>query len=235
MNRRTIAVMAAVGLVTLPSLARAASNLAATSVRIGDWATYVHVMVQFNGNVPTRQVELDKLTGTMALLHVAHPGVTTQTSGHSDAGVHVSLQAGTQALRITASFARHRFKYVSYGRQVRADRLYISLWKSAPPPRGGAVAYRGCLSIRSFHVNKGSVMASGSEYGVFENTFQVVVRGANGSVLGRRTVVQGSPWSTTVKYKALRRQAGTLEAVAFSAKDGALACLDETRVTLPAS
>jgi hypothetical protein len=233
---RGIAVTAAVAVAALPSLAGAASRLAATNVRIGDWGGYVHVGVQFNGSVPTRQVELDKLTGMMALLHVAHPGVTTQTSGRSDAGVHVSLQAGTQALRITASFARHRFKYVSYGRQVRADRLYITLWKSAPPPRSGAAGYRGCLSIRSFHVNKGSVSATGSEGpSVFENTFQVVVRGADGKVLGRRTVVHGPSWRATVKYTASHRQSGTLEAVAFSPKDGALACLSQTRVTLPGS
>lgn len=232
---RGIAVMAAIGLVALPPLAGAASHLSATKVRIGNWGGYVHVGIEFNGDVPTQQVELDKLTGTTAVLRIAHPGITTQTSGRSDQGVHVALQAGTQALDIAASFARHRFKYVSYGRQVRADRLYITLWKSTPPPRSGAVGYRSCLSISKWHVTKGSVSASGGAGGVFENTFQVVVRGGNGKVLGRRTITKGGPWHATVKYTAARRQVGTLEAVALSPKDGALACLYQTRLTLPAS
>jgi hypothetical protein len=38
----------------------------------------------------------------------------------------------------------------------------------------------------------------------------------------------------TVRYRAVHRQAGTLEAVAFSPKDGALACIAQVRVNLPA-
>jgi hypothetical protein len=63
----------------------------------------------------------------------------------------------------------------------------------------------------------------------------MVVRGAHGKVLGRHTVAQHGSWSAQVGYHASRRQPGTLEAVAFSPKDGALACIAQVRVTLPAS
>jgi hypothetical protein len=39
-------------------------------------------------------------------------------------------------------------------------------------------------------------------------------------------------WSTRVRYRVGRRQAGTLEAVAESAKDGSLDCLVQVRVVL---
>jgi hypothetical protein len=219
-----VAVLAVVGAVALT----------ATGVRIGDHATYVRVVVDFNGKLPANQVEFDKLTGTMATVHVAHPGIKTQVATRTGEGVRVALQPGTQALHIAASFTRNRFKYVSYGVGT-GKRLAIDLWKSAPPPAGSEFGYRDCLRIRSWHVNKGSVSASGVELpGVFENTFQVVLRGANGKVLGRRTVTHGPSWSTKVKYTSSHRQSGTLEAVALSPKDGALACLYELRVTLPA-
>jgi hypothetical protein len=238
MKVRWIAMLSAIGLLTLPALADATSQLSATRVRIGDWATYVNVVVSFNGRVPASRVEFDKLVPTMANLHISRTGITTRTNGRTAKGVQVALEPGTQALHISASFAPHRFKYVSYSvDSARTGKhLVIGLWKSAPPPRGGnAYGYANCLSIRNWQVNTGSVSASGTERGVFEKTFQVVIRGANGKVLGRRTVVHGPSWSTKVKYKASHRQAGTLEAVAFSPKDGALACLYETRVTLPAS
>jgi hypothetical protein len=79
------------------------------------------------------------------------------------------------------------------------------------------------------------VSARGTEHGVFENTFRVAIRGANGKLLKQRTVVDGGSWSTTVHYIASHRQAGTLEAVTFSAKDGSLACIAQVHVTLPAS
>jgi len=117
-----VAVLAAVGVVALT----------ATGVRIGDHPAYVRVVVDFNGKVPVRQVEFDQLTRTIAVLHVAHPGITTQTAGRTADGVRVALQSGTQALHITATFARHRFKYLSYA-VVTGNRLAIDLWKSAPP------------------------------------------------------------------------------------------------------
>jgi hypothetical protein len=39
-------------------------------------------------------------------------------------------------------------------------------------------------------------------------------------------------WSRTFSYVVPARQAGTLEAVDFSAKDGSLVCIAQVRVTL---
>jgi hypothetical protein len=225
MYGRSIAALGAVGI----------AALSATGVRMAANPTSVNVVVTFNGKVAARTVELDKLTATTATLRINRRGITTQTAGRTAEGVHVALQPGGQALHISASFARGRFKYVSYVTTMSGRRLFIELWKSSPPLAGSRVGFGDCLEIRSWHVNKGSVSAAGTSRDVFENTFQVVVRGANGKALGRRTVVHGSQWSTKIKYRASRRRAGTLEAVAFSPKDGALACLYETRVTLRAS
>jgi hypothetical protein len=80
------------------------------------------------------------------------------------------------------------------------------------------------------------VSVSGSERNIFENTFQVVVRGADGSVLGGRTGAHGpGNWGARVHYRSSRRQLGTLEVVAFSPEDGALECIAQVRVGLPAS
>ena len=208
--------------------------LTATGVRIGDHPAYVRVVVDFNGTVPVNQVEFDHLWTKTAALRVALPGITTWTSGRTGEGVAVALQPATQALQIGMSFAPRRFKYVSYG-VVTGDRLTIDLWKSAPPPGGAGFAYRDCLRISSSHVTKGSISVSGKESGVFEHMFQVVVRGADGRVLGRRAVAHSGVWAATVHYTAAHLQAGTLEAVSLSPKDGSLECLYEKRVTLPAS
>lgn len=219
-----IAVLAVVGVVALT----------ATGVRFGNHPAYVRVVIDFKGKVPANQVVFDRLWTKTAALHVEHPGITTWTSGRTGEGVRVALQPATQGLQIGMSFAAHRFKYISYA-VVGRNRLAIDLWKSAPPPAGGAFGYSDCLRITSSHVSKGSISVSGRESGVFEHMFQVVVRGANGRVFGRRLVADSGAWNTTVHYTAAHRQAGTLEAVAFSAKDGSLECLYEKRVTLPAS
>ena len=231
--------MTALGLLTVPALAGAASQLTATNVRIGDHPTYVRVVVDFNGTVRANEVEAGIVTRAMADARIDHPGATTSTSGGSGNGVSAALQPATQGLNIAMTYAPHRFKYVSYA-VVTSNRLAIDLWKSAPPPPGGAFGYSpggpGCLSIKNWSIDKGGLISvSGTVRDVFENTFRVVVRGAHGKVLGRRIVTQGSPWSTRVKYTAARRVTGTLEVAALSPKDGSLACLYEVRGSFPAS
>jgi hypothetical protein len=214
--------------------------LTATGVRYGDHSAYFRVVVDFNGKVPARQVELDKLNATSGAIHVAHAGgnaTTVKILKGPGTGVRIALQPGTQALHIAVSFARNRFKYVSYA-VVNETHLAIDLWKSAPPTKA-TVTCPG-LSIQTWGVQSGVVVVSGKGRGIFENTFEVVVRGANGRVLGRRANVHARPtwpgnWGARVHYKASHRQTGTLEAVALSPKDGSLACLAQVRVTLPAS
>lgn len=233
MHMRGIAVMTAVGLFALPALAGAAPHVTATKVRIGDHPAFVRAVIDFNGKVPAREVEF--VSGPSRGVFTArlnHPGVTTNTMGATGNGVRVALQPGTQGLNITLSSARRRFKYLAYA-VVTGTRLAIDLWKTAPPPRASD-GVGDCLSLTKVQTESGSgvVHASGTERGVFEHTFQVVVRGTNGRVLGRRTVVHGGSWSRTVRYHVARAQPGTVEAVAFSAKDGSLACLAQTRLRL---
>jgi hypothetical protein len=233
MNKRGIAVMAAVGLFALPTLAGAAPNLAATGVRIGDHPAFVRVVVDFNGRVRARDVEASRFAPRMAAVRLVHPGVTTQTNGGRGNGVRVALQPGTQMLHITTSFTRNRFKYLSYA-VVTGNRLAIDLWKSAPPA-GATQTCPARLTLRTVQVSPGVVAVTGTEHAIFENQFEVLVRGAHGKALGRKHVFGPGSWSKNVPYTAGYRQAGTIEAVSFSAKDGSLECLAQARVTLPAS
>jgi hypothetical protein len=216
----------------------AVAALTATGVRIGNHPGYVRVVVDFNGRVPASEVVFDKLTGTMATAHIAHPGIKTQTTGKSGRGVHVALQPGTQALHIAASFAKHRFKYVSYD-VVGGNRLAIDLWKSTPPPKGTTTGVGDCLSIDytmgTSNPSSSTVEVAGTEHSVFEHTFEVVLRDAAGRVLSRRNVTHKGPWDVKMHYHSSHAQNGTIEAVAFSAKDGSLACLAQQQTPLFAS
>jgi hypothetical protein len=232
MRIRGITVMMAVGLFALPALAAAASQLLATGVRIGDHPAYVRVVVDFNGKVPASRVEYNGLTPTSAWVSVRQRGAASKTAGSAGNGVRVTFVPGKgQALYVRSRFVRQRFKYVSYT-VVGGNRLAIDLWKRASIVK--AQTCRG-LSLSSARAKSGVLFAAGSERDIFENQFQVVVRGKLGAVLARKTVQGPGAWNATVHYKAMRRQVGTVEAVASSPKDGSLACIAQRRVTLPAS
>jgi hypothetical protein len=220
MSAVRLAVVAVVGVVALT----------ATGVRIGDHPAYVRVVVDFNGKVPTNQVEFVKLSSRMATLQVNHPEIKTQIMRRTGEGIRVALQPGTQALHIAASFAAHRFKYVSYA-VVTGNRLAIDLWKRRP--RGGPIYTCSGLTISGWGADGSTVKVTGHEHGIFENQFQVIVRGENGSVLGRKTVTGPGAWATVVHYHVTSKQPGTVEAVTFSAKDGALECLAQRGIELP--
>jgi hypothetical protein len=240
MNVRGLTVMTAVGLVTLPALAGATPSLKATGVQVGNHRGYVNVVVDFNGKVTAGQVGFDRLTRTTATVHIAHPGVTARVAGATGHGVRVALQPGTQALHIAASFAPHRFKYVSYT-VLGGNRLAIDLWKTTPPRRAGVIHTCRGLTLMGFWSSNGltqTVSVSGHEHGIFENQFQLVVRGFSGAVVGRKTVHapgKWAKWAAKVHYHVKFNQPGTVEAVAFSAKDGALECLAQKNVELAAS
>ena len=225
--------MAAAGAVALPALAGATSQLNATKVRIGDHPAFVRVVVDFNGNVSKSEVVAGAVTKTLATVRLNRSGATTSTSGASGDGVRASIQAATQGLNIAMNFASRKFKYISY---ITPDaRLVMDLWKSAPPKKPIATCVGFVLTSRSV-APAGVVNVSGSEHGVFENQFQVVVRGANGAVLSRKTGVRGpGTWSVHVRYHASHAQTGTVEAVALSPKDGAVECLTQASVMLPAT
>lgn len=238
MDVRRILVAAAFGLLLLPALAGAASHPTATGVRVGDHPAFVRVVVDFAGGaVKFNETQAIGLTKTDAGVGVFHATVAPGATGRSAYGVTARLVQSRTQLTVQLAFAASRIKYLSYA-VVTGNRLAIDLWKGAPPTKAAEIrkGAGGCLALSGWHVTPGLVTVSGRERNIFEHMFQVVVRGANGTVLSRQTGVQGhGSWSTHVHYRAAHRQSGTLEAVAFSAKDGALACIAQARVTLPAS
>ena len=79
----------------------------------------------------------------------------------------------------------------------------------------------------------GRLVVSGSVGQLFEGTFLVRIRRADGRVIKRRIVtMQPGQWQESIGYRVGRAQAGTVEAVAESAKDGSLDCIAQRRVRL---
>lgn len=92
---------------------------------------------------------------------------------------------------------------------VTHDRPAIDLWKSAPPSKAAEVrsGRSGCLTLDSWRVQPGVVSVAGREHGIFEHTFEVLLRGADGRVFAQHQGVHGTGhWSTHVRYRAARRQ-----------------------------
>jgi hypothetical protein len=191
------------------------------------------------GRISSNQVSAtdpSPMNGTSALLLV-RSGVRTQVRAASHDGITVSLTQGSGRLRIAIRAAKGRFKYLSYT-VVTGNRIAIDLWKSTPPSHAAVIrrGTGGCLTLDGARIAPNVASAAGREQGVFENQFQVVLRGSDGSIIAQRHVYAHSGrWNAQLNYHAKRRQAGTLEAAASSPKDGARACLAQRRVTIQAS
>lgn len=232
---RRIALITVLGLLVLPGLAGASSRPAATDVRIGDHPAFVRVVVDFNRSVPAGQVGFDQLLARRADVHVTGAGTSKGTTGGQGDGVSVALQPGTQALHITASWTHtKRFKYLSYA-VVTGNRLAIDLWKSVPARGANPIHTCSGLRLSSWSADGKAVVVKGHERGVFEHQFQVVVRDANGKVLGRKVVRGPGRWTAKVPYHVASSRPGTIEAVSYSPKDGSLACLAQRGINLPAT
>lgn len=232
-----VALIGGIGVLILPPIAEATVNLTAYRVRLGDHAAYVRAVVDFtDGTLKSSEVDAADPTpadGT-ASIRVSHLRIQAQAAPRSAYGISVRVVQGVNRLSVAIRAPRGRFKYISYP-VVGGDRLGIDLWKSAPPLRAAEIrrGAGGCLSLERWQVRPGFVNAAGHERNLFEHQFQLVVRGSDGRVLGRRSVIAAhGRWGSSVHYHASRQQAGTLEAVDFSPKDGALACLIQTRVSL---
>ena len=219
--------------------AHATDRLTAVGIRVGDRPAFVRAVVDFShGTLTANQVEAidpQPFDGT-ATVRLSHRKVQTRAAARSADGISVRVLQGVNGLRIDVRAARRRFKYLSYA-VMSSNRLVIDVWKSAAPSR--AVEARrgegGCLTLDRARVAAGTVSAAGRERDIFEHQFQVVLRGDDGRALTRRPALAAAGrWSAQLRYRAARGQVGTLEGVALSAKDGALACLVQVRVTLPA-
>ena len=236
---KRVAVLGVVGALTAVAvLAAAALAHRAVGVRVGSHPAYVRVVVDFvDGPLKFHEVEATDPSPAdgRARLRVSFPGIQTSAGRVTAFGVRTLVRQGTNNIFVELEAQPRRFKYVSYFVLGSPDRLVIDLWRSRPPVPGARIrrAPDGCLTLGRFSVAGGRVRAAGRERNLFEHSLVVRVRGADGRLVRERPATgAGGRWQVDFPYSVPRAQAGTLEAVAGSAKDGALDCIVQTRVTL---
>jgi hypothetical protein len=215
----------------------------ATSLRVSNHPAFVRAVVAYPRGAPAgNQIEATDPAVFDGRAHVRIQrsqlgrGLVAITRTAHGLTVRVAQVKGP-VLRVDLRAARRRFKYVSYA-VLGGNRLAIDAWKSAPPGRGAAIrrGTHGCLTLtRARVVRAGVVSAAGRQQGLAEHQFQIVLRRRDGRVIARLSATAVHRWSARLRYHLARRQPGTLEAAAGSLKDGALACLVQARVSLPAS
>jgi hypothetical protein len=211
--------------------------LTATGIRIADHAGRVRVVVDFSGGrvLAGHVVATDPrpFRDGRVRLPLTRPGVRTIAASERAHGVSASIGQGSGQIVIRLDATPRRFKYVAYHALHSPERLAIDLYDSGPPSPAAEIrrAPDGCLSLREFTITPRRVMASGRELNLFEHSLVVRLRRASGVVHRERAATAAARrWSTSFRYPATRRRAGTLEAVAISAKDGTLDCLTQVRV-----
>jgi immunoglobulin-like protein involved in spore germination len=214
-----------------------AAPLTATQIRIGDHPGFVRVVVDFTGGT----VQAGEVVATdpnpfpdgFVRLPMMHPGIRTTAAPVRDDGVFARIGQGADRITIRLTAHDRRFKYVGYVAQHGPERLVIDLYKSRPPSADAEITRGrgGCLTLGAHSVTRSRVSASGRERELFEHSLVVRLRRAGGRVHRQRAVTAANRrWSTSFGYRRVRRQTGTLEAVALSAKDGTLDCLVQVRV-----
>jgi Immunoglobulin-like domain of bacterial spore germination len=222
----------------LPSRADAA--VTATNIRIANHSAFVRVVVLFEGgrvrNADVFATDPRPFRDGRGRIMIDKLAIDADAAPERAVGVEASLVQGTNRIVLHAWSDRHRFKYIAYAIRRSPQRLAVDLWK-ARPPRAGAkfpiAPQGGCLTIDSFSVGPGTASAAGKEHCVFEHMFQVTLRNRAGRVVRTVGVTSAAgTWSRSFSYTVSVRQAGTLEAVDLSEKDGALACIAQVRVGL---
>jgi hypothetical protein len=232
---RAIALLA--GLVVLAALPASASaaTLTAKRIRVAGHIGYVRVVVDFTGAaLADNQVELASGvidTQGRARLEIASAGATTNAATVHSTGATVSISRVGTGLRIRIGATRHRFKFLGYSVLHSPERLVIDLYRRASH---ASLARGGCLKILPTTTStSGKVTVRGAVVTrIFENTFRVRVRRSTGAVVAAKTVTATGPWSAQLLHHVSSRQTGLVEAIVFSAKDGAVQCLYQRPVTL---
>ena len=229
-------------LVALAALAAAgqAHALSAMKVRIGNHPAFVRVVVEFeDGTLGLNRVfasDPRPFADGRARIRIDGPGVFTDVVSQRASGVSARVPEGPNAIVLITQAASHRFKYVSYFVLRGPQRLVVDLWKARPPVAGASFTSApqgGCLTLGSWSVGAGTAHAEGTEHDLFEHMFQVGVRNSAGRLVRPVGVTStGGLWGRTFSYSVAGPQAGTLEAVDFSEKDGSLVCIAQVRVTL---
>jgi hypothetical protein len=211
----------------------------AVGIRLGDHPAFVRVVVDFvEGPLRFHEAEATDpfpFGEGRARLRVTFPRIRTQAAPVTALGVSVRVSQGTNEITVHVAAQPRRFKYVAYFVLSDPDRLVIDLWKAAPPTPAAVVrvAPDGCLTLDRFSVLRERVTAAGRERNLFEHSHVVRVRGSDGRVVAERPVTSvAGRWTVSFPYRVTRTQPGTLEAAALSARDGALDCIVQARVTL---
>jgi hypothetical protein len=173
-------------------------------------------------------------TSGRARLDIAKAGATTTAAAMSGSGASVSIVKVGSGLRVRITSSVHRFKFLGYTVLQSPERLVIDLYRRSSHAQ---LAAGGCLKIlptttstsRRVTVH-GTVVTR-----IFENTFRVRLRRSNGQVVAAKTVTAATPtgpFTTILRHSVGTRQTGVVEAIVFSAKDGAVQCLYQRPVTL---
>jgi hypothetical protein len=236
-NLLRLAALAIVVFAAAPASASAALTL--DDVRIGAQPAYVRVVVDLTGGT----AEINEAEATdhavrdgSARVDVSRAQIVAPAIDRSAQGVRARVNLVTSGrARILLTAARGRFKYVRLSVLHGPERIVIDLYRSAPPAKAAEIrtGVRSCLRLRSVAPAVNGFRVRGVENMLFEGSFLVRVRDASGRVVGRRIGTARGAWDLRVAYSGVRTaQAGTVEAVAESARDGSLACLVQVRVRL---
>ncbi len=237
-----LSVVAALGLALMLAVdsasAASSATLTATGVHITDHPAYVEAVVDFSGPGlalgQVRATDSNPSDGTRGVL-VSYPNVASHVSPVIMQGLGVWVVEVPYGLSVGIGALPGAFKYLSYS-LGGSHELVIEVWKSAFAPAGDIFRGQGgCLTLSGVTAAPGTVSADGSARALFENQFHVVLRDAFGAVLASRSVSAIERWRVTLHYTAPQGQGGYFEAAANSAKDGALGCLVQRALALPAS
>jgi hypothetical protein len=239
MTRAPLALAALASALALASGAETAAAHLAVGVRVGDHAGFVRVVVDFtDGRLQFHEVEAidpSPFADGRVALRVDAPGIRTRAAPVRTHGVDVAVLQAANRLVVRIAATPRRFKYMSHFVLAAPERLVVDLWKAAPPAPAAEIrrAPDRCLTLGRFAVAPSRVAASGTELNLFEHSLVVSLRGADGRIVAERPVTAAKGrWSVAFPYRVARAQPGTLEAVAESARDGALVCLVQVRVGL---
>jgi hypothetical protein len=232
------AVVVAVLFAALLAAPASAAPLTATQILVGDHPAFVRVVVEFSGGSLTSSevaaTDPDPFPDGFVRVAMIHAGVKSTAAPVRAHGVFARVGQAGSRLTVRVTGRDRQLKYLSYVVQHSPERLVIYLYKSRPPKDASAeitTGRRSCLSLGSHKVTRTRVKASGGERNLFEHMFVVRLRRHGGGIHRQKTVTAvNGHWSTSFAYRHARRQTGTLEAVEFSAKDGALDCLVQIRV-----
>jgi hypothetical protein len=221
----------------------ASAALTARGIRIADHPAFVRVVVDFTGGrVEPGEVNAtdpDPFPDGFVRLPLTRTGVRTVADPVRERGVFARIvQTSGRRITIRLSGADRRFKYVEYFALHTPERLVLDLYKARPPSDAAEITRGrgGCLTLSDHRVTSDRVTAAGRERQLFEHALVVRLRRKGGRIHRQRpeTAFLGR-WMTSFGYPAARRQTGTLEAVALSAKDGTLECLVQVRVRMGGS